>query len=290
MPQNSFVVATKSPSNEVYIFDISKHPSVPKDNSFFSPQHRLTGHTKEGYGLSWSPHEEGTLCSGSEDGIVCTWDINNQAMTIDAKQKLKGHGGSIEDVCWHQKDRYMIGSVGDTSMLLWDTRKPSPAHSNLSAHDADINSISFNPHNPHLLATGSKDTTVGLWDLRNLKAKLHSFAGHKDEVFNVGWAPFNESVLASGSADRRVNVWDLSRIGQEQDPEDAEDGPPELLFIHGGHTGSVSDFSFNKNDDWTIASVSDDNLLQVWKMSEEIYAEYDDDDDEGEGGKDEDLE
>ena len=27
-----------------------------------------------------------------------------------------------------------------------------------------------------------------------------------------------------------------SKIGEEQSPEDAEDGPPELLFIHGGHT------------------------------------------------------
>lgn len=28
--------------------------------------------------------------------------------------------------------------------------------------------------------------------------------------------------------------------GEEQGPEDAEDGPPELLFIHGGHTAKIS--------------------------------------------------
>lgn len=28
-------------------------------------------------------------------------------------------------------------------------------------------------------------------------------------------------------------VYDLSRIGDEQAPEDAEDGAPELLFVHG---------------------------------------------------------
>ena len=31
---------------------------------------------------------------------------------------------------------------------------------------------------------------------------------------------------------RRVCVWDCSKIGAEQGAEDAEDGPPELLFIH----------------------------------------------------------
>lgn len=90
------------------------------------------------------------------------------------------------------------------------------------------------------------------------------------------WAPFNESILASCSADRRVAIWDLSRIGMEQTVEDAEDGPPELLFLHGGHTSKVSDISWNANDEWTLASVSEDNVLQVWNMAEEIYAEEDD--------------
>ena len=48
-----------------------------------------------------------------------------------------------------------------------------------------------------------------------------------------------------------------------QSPEDAEDGPPELLFVHGGHTSKVSDFAWNPTDDWVVASVAEDNILQV---------------------------
>ncbi len=48
-----------------------------------------------------------------------------------------------------------------------------------------------------------------------------------------------------------------------QSAEDAEDGPPELLFIHGGHTSKISDFSWNASDDWVVASVAEDNILQV---------------------------
>ena len=48
-----------------------------------------------------------------------------------------------------------------------------------------------------------------------------------------------------------------------QTPEDAEDGPPELLFIHGGHTAKISDFAWNGNDEWVVASVAEDNILQV---------------------------
>jgi hypothetical protein len=34
-------------------------------------------------------------------------------------------------------------------------------------------------------------------------------------------------------------VWDLSQIGVEQTPDDQEDGPPELMFIHGGASLSI---------------------------------------------------
>ena len=66
-------------------------------------------------------------------------------------------------------------------------------------------------------------------------------------------------------------VWVLSRIGDEQTPEDAEDGPPELMFIHGGHTSKISDFAWNGNDDMVVASVAEDNILQIWQMAENIY-------------------
>jgi len=107
--------------------------------------------------------------------------------------------------------------------------------------------------------------------MRQLKTPLHRFEHHNEEVFQIGWSPKNETILASSGADRRLMVWDLSRIGDEQTAQDAEDGPPELLFIHGGHTSKVSDFAWNPHDDWVLASVAEDNILQVWQMAENIY-------------------
>ena len=52
--------------------------------------------------------------------------------------------------------------------------------------------------------------------------------------------------------------------------------PPQ--FVHGGHTSKISDFSWNETEDWFIASVAEDNVLQVWQMASSIYA----DDEEGE--------
>ena len=165
----------------------------------------------------------------------------------------------------------------DKQLLLWDTRKkasdPSSRFGGVEAHQAEVNCLAFNPFNEYVLATGSADKTVAVFDSRNLSQRLHTFSNHTEEVFQIGWNPGRETVLASCGADRRLMCWDLSRIGDEQTPEDAEDGPPELLFIHGGHTSKISDFAWNGNDDWVVASVAEDNILQIWQMAENIYAE-----------------
>ena len=320
MPQNHFVVASRGPSPDLYLWDLSKHPSFPDEKAggpSFAPQGVLVGHLKEGYGLCWSPHEAGRLVSASEDHTVCLWDVNpilsgagagaaaaaaagagagmgaGAATRIAPTSTFRGHTGVVEDVDWSHRDPNLVGSVGDDRrIMIWDVRQVNPSkpvRSVEEAHSGDVNSIAFNPVNEFLLATGSSDRTVKLWDMRNLKKPMQTFEGHTDEVYNVEWAAFNESILASCSADRRVGIWDLSRIGMEQSPEDAEDGPPELLFLHGGHTSKVSDFSWNMNDEWTMASCSEDNVLQVWNMAEEIYNEAEGDGEDGAGaGADED--
>jgi histone-binding protein RBBP4 len=65
---------------------------------------------------------------------------------------------------------------------------------------------------------------------------------------------------------------------------DAEDGPPELLFSHGGHKAKISDFAWNKDEPWVISSVAEDNSLQVWQMAESIYREDDEDEDDDDEG------
>ncbi|KAK6121036.1 hypothetical protein DH2020_045226 [Rehmannia glutinosa] len=198
MPQNPFIIATKTVSAEVYVFDYSKHPSKPPLDGDCNPDLRLRGHNTEGYGLSWSHFKQGHLLSGSDDAQICLWDIN-----------------------------------------------ATPKHKALDAmHIFKVNCLAFNPFNEWVIATGSTDKTVKLFDMRKISTPLYTFECHK--------------------------------IDNEQTQEDAADGPPELLFIHGGHTSKISDFSWNPCEDWVVASVAEDNILQIWQMAENIY--HDDDD------------
>jgi len=111
------------------------------------------------------------------------------------------------------------------------------------------------------MLTGSADGTVAVWDTRNVKTKLFSLRGHTKDVNNVRFSKMQSNLLASSSHDKRIMIWDLSRFDKVQTEEEKEDGPPELLFVHGGHTDRVSDMSWNLNERLMMASVADDNVL-----------------------------
>ncbi|RKO91312.1 WD40-repeat-containing domain protein [Blyttiomyces helicus] len=245
MPTNPDIIATRTVEGPVYIFDRTRHPSTPGSDGKCNPEIKLIGHQKEGYGMSWAPRKEGILLTASEDTTICMWDIRGftkETRTMSPMQVYTGHTAWVEDVAWSQLMGTVFASVGDDKLLiLWDSRKPERTET-VDAHESEINCVAFNPKNEYLLATGSADKTVVLWDIRNFRQRLHTFEGHQEDILQLAWSPHNETILASSSADRRLNIWDLSRIGEEQTPEDMEDGPPELLAGgRGGRQGGLED-------------------------------------------------
>ncbi|RVD81780.1 uncharacterized protein DFL_009629 [Arthrobotrys flagrans] len=275
MPQKPDVIATMSVSGNVYVFDRTKHEL---ESVKFKPQIQLQGHEKEGYGLDWSPKIEGHLLTGSEDTTICQWDVTSYSRgntTIRPVKTYNLHQSIVNDVRWHPSHSTLFGSVSDDRTLkVTDTRTGTAGHS-VVAHSDAVNSLAFHPVSQYTIATGSADKTVALWDLRNFKHHLHSLDGHQGDVLNLQWHPHDEPILASSSTDRRIIFWDLTKIGEEQTPEDQEDGPPELLFMHGGHTNRVSDFAWNPHDPWVMASAAEDNLLQIWRVASAIVGKDD---------------
>ncbi|KAK4541066.1 hypothetical protein LTR36_008291 [Oleoguttula mirabilis] len=277
-PQNPNIIATWASDRNVYVWDRSKHPSVPTGEA--KPQATLHGHKDEGFALEWNPHVEGQLLSGSNDDTVNLWDLHRDftldTKTVKPKTTYTHHAAAVNDVQYHPTlGKNLFGSVSDDlTMQLMDMRSAStsrPAVLFKQAHQDAINSLAFHPTLDKLFATGSADKTIGVFDLRFPDhGKIHSLEGHKDVITKIDWHPSDSAILASSSDDRRVIFWDLSRAGMEQTPEDAEDGPPEMLFMHGGHTNRVSDFSWNRNDPWVMCSAAEDNLIQVWRASRHL--------------------
>lgn len=147
------------------------------------------------------------------------------------------HSQIVNDVQYHPISKSFIGSVSDDHTLqIVDVRNSQTDKAALVArggHLDAINALAFNPNSEVLVATASADKTIGIWDLRNVKEKVHTLEGHNDAVTSLSWHPTEAGILGSGSYDRRIIFWDLSRIGEEQLPDDLDDGPPELwVNIH----------------------------------------------------------
>lgn len=274
-PQNCDLIATRAVNGLTYVFDRTKHSNQPDSDGKCRPDIVLQGQTREGYGLSWNPIRQGHILCASEDTTVCHWDLNayqKESKNLNPVRTYRGHSAIVEDVAWHNHHEHLFASVGDDrQMLLWDTRDSNEVPKyRVEAHTGEVNAVSFSPASEYIVATGSGDKTVGLWDLRNLSTHLHSLEAHNEEILQIAWSPHHETVLCSASADRRVNVWDLSRIGEEQTAEDAEDGPSELLFVHGGHISRPTDLSWSPQDPWKIATAAEDNIVMVWQPARSI--------------------
>lgn len=280
MPQNPSMIASMSSNGVAYVFDCTKH-SLQSQGGNPRPDIVLQHHKEEGFALSWNKYKAGTLATGAGDSTVALWNVKNfrKSKPLTPMGVIRTHTDVVNSVEWHNFHSAILGSVSDDKKIhIHDTRvspaSSTPAAESRSGHTGPINCISFNPANENFLATGSNDRSIMLWDLRNMYAPLHAMTnGHSDNVDSIAWSPHFETVLASVSLDRRVMIWDTAQIGAQQTPEEQEQGPPELLFIHGGHTESVSDVAWSPQLPWVLASVSNDNHLHIFRPAETIVGQ-----------------
>jgi histone-binding protein RBBP4 len=217
----------------------------------------------------------GQLISGAEDGLVCMWDTlqaTKEKRCLDPASVFKGHSDVVEDVCWHGFSAHTFASCGDDQVInVWDVRAvDAPKLRVENAHSKEVNCVSFSFFEEFQLLSGGAEGVVCLWDVRNTSngPVYRTPRGHTDQVMGVEWSPHSPDQFASFGYDNKVLLWDLSRVGLEQTEQQAAQGPPELVFVHAGHMDKPADLSWNGNDRGLIATVADDNSLQVWQMAE----------------------
>ncbi|CDJ63346.1 WD-40 repeat protein, putative [Eimeria necatrix] len=291
---NDTLIASKANDGCVYLFDSCKFgpelcASDAESEESQSTSKRgqmaanaeavLTGHTAQGWGLEWSPTREGWLASSGDDGLVCIWDTRSSC----GKEKrlspvhclvASSDRRPLQDVAWKRGDDAgeVIVAVGDDGQLnIWDLRAgASPVHRQCCNH-ACANVLALNPVAPNVFATGGADAGLSVWDFRDLRRPAHRLLYLEDEALtSLKWHPQNKAVLAAGATDRYVRIFDCSLIGAEQSPEEAEEGAPEVIFVHGGHVAGITEIDWNPIEDkfpWAIASASEDNVLQIWQPS-----------------------
>ncbi|KAG7927224.1 hypothetical protein KL925_002595 [Ogataea polymorpha] len=267
MPQNSRVISTINGKGDVFVYHLDS--KMNEEN-----RTRLVHHTENGYGLSWNPIVEGELATCSDDQTVAVWDITRSGAEIAPMNVFNSHTSIVNDVRWHTFSGNSLGSVSEDKHFIYqDKRTKEPAIDTILSNKTSFNTICFSRFSKYLFSAGGEDGNVYLYDLRDVSKPLHIMMGHTKSITNLEWDPFHENIVGSSSSDRRIILWDINKIGKEQLQDEMEDGVPELLMMHGGHTGGINDFQFSEEIPWTVASCADDNIVHLWKVNRKVVEE-----------------
>lgn len=222
----------------------------------------------EGFAMDWA-------ASGSSSLRLLTGDIHSKIYLTTSTpsgfnalaQPFTSHTSSVEDIQWSPSEPTVFASCSaDCSVQIWDVRTKGRKSvvGIVSAHESDVNVISWNRLTSYLLISGGDEGGIKAWDLRNIAKSgyclflkvipknllidpfsstppdpVAHFSWHKAPVTSIEWHPSEDSIFAAAGADDQVTLWDLA---VEQDDEETganetlENGavPPQLLFVHQG--------------------------------------------------------
>lgn len=277
-PRRSNLIACFTSSGDIQILDLYNPQNDLSDHrkKKVKFEKTLKGHTHQGWGLQWD-EKSCLIASCADDSNLCIWDINTAEHNLNPVCKYFNNYIPLQDCCWRESTVLAVGEKGHVH--LYDIRTKS-LENKIKISDYIINSIDVNPHNNALFATAGTNQAIDLWDIRSLDKTLHRIISQKETIIKIRWDKYQPGVLASSSIDNSVSFFDTNKIGIEQTYEDSQDGPPELIFVHGGHTANVLDFSINPSFSMMVASMSEDNTLNVWQPSKRAFEEgsetYDD--------------
>ena len=142
------------------------------------------------------------------------------------------------------------GTKGQGVVRIWDDRNMQTPLYELTRHFDVVEVVSWSPHHPHVLASGSRDRKVQL--INTQKAQAAAICPQKSPL----------------------------KGGRPVAPMEDSD-PREVMFVHAGHWHNVSDISWNHEYPWLISSVSDaEDFVQFWQPTQRIWSAHTNDADE----------
>ncbi|KAG5720994.1 Ribosome assembly protein rrb1 [Termitomyces sp. T112] len=286
-----YYVSSWADTGKVHIFDVRPLvesldvPGYTYDKARYKkPIFTIESHgCAEGFAMDWAS-------SGTSSLRLLTGDIHSKIYLTTStptgfnalSQPFLSHTSSVEDLQWSPSEPTVFGSCSaDCSIQIWDVRSKGrkSVASIDSAHESDVNVISWNRLTSYLLLSGGDEGGVKAWDLRHVKKKgsnnpdpkpVAAFDWHKAPITSIEWHPSEDSIFAASGADDQVTLWDLA-VEQDDDETGTIGGmqdesrivPPQLLFVHQGQQ-DIKEIHWHPQIPGTVISTSE-NRFDIFK-------------------------
>lgn len=228
-------IASASRDETVRLWDAETHQAIEPP---------LTGHKSWVNAVAFNP-DETLLASGSADGEIIVWNLNEQAATMH----LSGHTDAVWSLAFSPDGKLLASGSADGTIRLWDTGTFQSLRI-LQGHTNWVFSVDFSPDGT-LLVSGSADNTLRFWDTATGEALGNPLRGHADWVRSVRFDHSGQRVI-SGGADGYIIVWDVAS------------GQPVDLLENPGR-GAIWSLSLSPSGDQLISGGADPTL-RLWNL------------------------
>jgi WD40 repeat protein len=149
------------------------------------------------------------IISGSRDGTIIIWDVENWEESNRITYDLSNWGGIINSVVFHPNGEWIASGEVDGSIRVWDLIdnheiiRMTHDSGSTSINFNEVNSIDFSPDG-NWIVSGSNDYSVRVWrvDTGEEIARMH----HDREVTAVSFSPDGRTILSS-SLDGTAKIW-----------------------------------------------------------------------------------
>jgi len=183
-----------------------QNPPQPTSTAMDDSLTILDGHTSGIDNVIWSPDGKKVVSISDQENAII-WDVINgeQLYSID---------GPVKSVAWSPSgDQLAIGTVGESSLLLWNDGCRDNCLRSLEEYNDWVIDISWSPDGRYL-ACASKYATITIWDVQKEEI-IRTLTGHTHPVGYTGWSP-DGSQITSLAGEGIVITWNVENGHQIQ--------------------------------------------------------------------------
>jgi len=224
-------------------------------------------HTDQIWSVMFSP-DDTKLASISYDKTAKIWDTATHKQIGNALE----HNNRMYALTFNNDGTQLLTAGYDSNIYLWDVTNlaAQPKPSLLTGHSAFVNSLSFNPQYPNLLASTSDDKTLLIWEMLS-KEHTEPVLGLNESMEAVAFRPSGDW-LASATNNSTVLLWQLDsqRCSEDWFKDTCQPGRIGTPLI--GHNAPVANVLFLS--DTALVSSSTNGQLILWNLDKSFWYQH----------------
>jgi len=226
----------------------------------------INGHRAPVLSLAFSPFQDNVLASGSDDGTICMWaldeiDKSGQHLMMDAEPmaRLSDHLHGVRALEFHPASP-VLASAASNQVKFWDLNTQSKCLDlALEGEENAIANVSFN-FDGSLAAVATKTQAIHVADPRAGRSVLQSPTDFNSRAQRVVWCTdygSSEVLLSVGTAPRRgrqIALWDARNLAEPFNVDQVDTATGQLFPLYDEGTGVV------------LLSGRGDNTIKVYEL------------------------